>query len=318
MSNVSDRGVIDYTLVEDNKYILIISDNLEWNYSTRQKHGLILQDKINDYIDYIASGQASEANPELRPIIRIIAQYSYSKYCIDFLERVKIQIKNNGDICDLEWTHSSETEQYNDGFSDDYVFETDRIYPRLKKNWAKKPLEEIVLMDTCNSTPDYSNVVMFKVMDSFIYAFLVDMGDEFIYLTYDMLPKDVTPEQLQEIAFNNLSRKVQYRTCQSKRIGIFGILAGGNFEAESICFPEIWEEIAEKLEDDIIISIPTKDIVYYTKLSNKRLRNKMLKMARKMFKKNKKELQYHIFCKDVFIYSRKNKDVIVSSEYSLE
>lgn len=29
MSNVTDRGVIDIALVEDNKYVLIIMDNLE-------------------------------------------------------------------------------------------------------------------------------------------------------------------------------------------------------------------------------------------------------------------------------------------------
>lgn len=29
MSNVTDRGVIDIALVEDNKYVLIIIDNLE-------------------------------------------------------------------------------------------------------------------------------------------------------------------------------------------------------------------------------------------------------------------------------------------------
>lgn len=50
MSNVCDRGVIDITLEEDNKYVLVIIDNLEWNYATRQKHAAVLQDKLNDYL----------------------------------------------------------------------------------------------------------------------------------------------------------------------------------------------------------------------------------------------------------------------------
>ena len=49
MSNVTDRGVIDITLEEDNKYVLIIIDTLEWKFSNRENHGRILQDKINDY-----------------------------------------------------------------------------------------------------------------------------------------------------------------------------------------------------------------------------------------------------------------------------
>lgn len=317
MSNVCDRGVIDITLEEDNKYVLVIIDNLEWNYATRQKHATILQDKINDYLNYIASGQASKAKPELRPVIRIIAQYSYSKYCIDFLERVRSFIKNKDNICDIEWIHNSEGEQFNDGFSDDYVFEPEKIYPRLKKNWAKNPLEEIALMPISEITPGFKNLVMFRVLDSFIGTFVVDIGEEFVYVTYDMLPTDVTPEQLQEIAFDNLAKNVEYKYCESKEPGVFGIIAGGNFEAESICWSGLWEELAEKLNDDIIISIPTKDIVYYTKLNDKKLRNKMFKMANKMWEENQKKTPYLILCKDIFIYSRESKKISVSSEYNL-
>lgn len=53
MSNISDRGVIDYAFVEDNKYVLLIIDTLEWNFSERYTHARALQDKINDYLDYI-------------------------------------------------------------------------------------------------------------------------------------------------------------------------------------------------------------------------------------------------------------------------
>lgn len=69
--------------------------------------------------------------------------------------------------------------------------------------------------------------------------------------------------------------------------------------------------------DDIIISIPTKDIVYYTKLGDKKLRKKMIKMARDMLEKNRKDSPYLIFCKDIFYYSRDSKKVIVSNEDSL-
>ncbi|MDE6953072.1 MAG: hypothetical protein K2P09_04605 [Erysipelotrichales bacterium] len=316
MSNVTDRGVLDITLVEDDKYILVIIDHLEWKYSTRLKHASVLQDKINDYLEYIASGQATKEKPGLRPVIRIIAQYSYSKYCIEFLERIKEYIKNNGNICEIEWTHHSENEEFNDGFSDDYVFEPDRVYPRLKKNWAKKPLEEISLaLETEND--NVSNLVMYRVMDSFIGTFVVDDGDRFIYFTYDMLPENVKLDQLQEIAFDNLSAHVQYESCESKIPGVFCIIAGGDFEAESICYPHIWEEIAEKLGDDIIMSIPTKDIVCYTKLSDKKMCKKMLKMSKKLFKENMKKTPHLIFCKDVFCYLRESKEVIVSSEYKL-
>ena len=146
MSNVRDRGVIDITLEEDGRYVLVILDDMKWEPATRQEHGHILQAKINDYLDYIVSGQAEEAKPGLRPVIRIIAQYSYSKYCIDFLERVRAFIKGKDDICDIEWTHSSEDGPFEDGFSDDFVFDETKIYPRIKKNWAKDPQNQVSLM----------------------------------------------------------------------------------------------------------------------------------------------------------------------------
>lgn len=79
----------------------------------------------------------------------------------------------------------------------------------------------------------------------------------------------------------------------------------------------MWEKLAEKLNDDLIISIPTKDIVYYTKLNDKNLRDKMFKMVNEMWDKNQNETPYLIFCKDIFIYSKKDKNVSVSTEYKL-
>lgn len=313
---VVDRNVLDITLVENNKLYLIICDHLEWNFATRWEHGNILQNKINDYLDYIASGQAKEKNPGLRPVIRIISLYSYSKYCLDFLERVKKFIKEKDDICDIEWTHSESDGPFNDGFSDDYVFNKEKIYPRIKKNFAKDPLKEVSLMPSSGGNyPD--NMVLFRFLDSYIGAFVIDFGDIFTYFTYDMLPENITPEQLQSIAFDNLSKNIKYKWCETKEKGIYGILAGGDFEAESICYPEIWKEIADKLEDDVIISIPTKDIVYYTKLNDKKLRKKMIGMAIKMFDDNINNSPHLVFSKDIFIYSRDKNEITISSKYSL-
>ena len=74
MSDIRDRGVIDITMVEDDKFVLVIIDDIEWTASTRQQHARMLQDKINDYLGYVASGQAQEAKPGLRPVIRVISQ----------------------------------------------------------------------------------------------------------------------------------------------------------------------------------------------------------------------------------------------------
>ena len=317
MSNVRDRGVIDIILVDDGKYVLVILDDMKWEPATRQQHGHILQDKINDYLDYIASGQAEEAKPGLRPVIRIIAQYSYSQFCIDFLERVRAFIKEKDDICDIEWTHSSEDGPFDDGFSDDFVFDETKIYPRIKKNWARDPQNEVSMMPPDASASDYpDNMVMIRVMDSFIGMLVQDMGSVLTYLTYDNLPEGTDVMELWNKAFENLCKDINYRWSESKEPGIYGILAGGDFEAESLYLDGVWKNLADSLGDDLIICVPTKDIVFYTKAGEKKLVKKLLKMAADMFERNQKETPYLLFCKDVFIYDRKKECLEITKKYS--
>ena len=316
MSTFRDRGVIDITLVEDDKYILIILDDMEWEFGTRQDHGHMLQNKINDYLSYISSGQAEEARPGLRPVIRILAQYSYSRYCLDFLERVRAFIRNKGDICDIEWTHSDKDGSFEDGFSDEFVFDERKIYPRIKKNWAKDPLNEVSLMEPYGPAAQYpDNMVMIRFMNSLIGLFVQDVGNAYTYITYDMLPEGTDVAELKKAAFENLFGDITYRSVESKEKGIFGIVTGGNFEAESLCINSIWKELSEDLNDDLLICVPTKDIVYYTKATDKKLRKKMFKMAEDMFERNRKETPQLLFSRDVYVYSREKDSIQISDKF---
>lgn len=317
MSNVRDRGVIDIVLEEGDRHVLVILDDMEWEFGTRQQHGRILQDKINDYLNYIASGQAEQAKPGLRPVIRILAQHSYSRYCIDFLERVRAFIKGKDDICDIEWTHSAEDGPFEDGFSDDFVFDEKKVYPRLKKNWAKDPLQEVAMTAPYGSSANYpDNMVMIRFMDSYIITFVQDVGSMFTYITYDMIPEGTDVLELQKTAFDNLGRDISYRSCKSREEGISGIIAGGDFEAESLCFSSIWKEISDDLQDDVIVCVPTKDIVFYTKANDRKLVKKMLKMAGEMYAGNQAETPHLLFSRDVFIFSRDDGTLRISRKYS--
>lgn len=316
MSNIRDRGVIDITLEESGKYVLIIIDDIKWEFGTRQQHCRMLQNKINDYLNYIASGQAAEANPGLRPVIRVLAQYSYSRYCIDFLERVRSFVKKKDDICDIEWTHSAKDGPFADGFSDDYVFDEKKVYPRIKKNRAANPLEEISMTPPDSSAPDYpENMVMIRIMESFIGMLVQDMGSVLSYITYDMLPEGTDVAALWNRAFENLCQDIQYNSCESKEPGIYGIIAGGDFEAESLCLNNLWKDLAEALNDDLIICVPTKDIVYYTKAGDKSLVKKALSLASDMYATNRKETPYLLFCEYVFIFKRESGTIEISKKY---
>lgn len=330
--SVSDRGVIDtLTFDPDGTPVLYIFDHLQWDCGIRYRHANMLKDKINDYLQFIESGQIAEhlkCEEYSRVVIRIDAKYSYSRYCLDFLERCKKQIKENGSICELEWIHMPSEEnsntEFNDGFSDDHVFEPDKIYPRLKKNWSKKPLEEVTIMapygnfyDDPKDDPEFNNFPMFRIMDSYVIFLMQDVGSTYAYLGYDNIPEGVSVEQLEQKAFDNLHRDVTYRMNESKEPGVYGILAGGDFEAESLCLPGIWEDCSDDLNDDLLIAVPTKDLVFFTKAGDKKAVRKMLDLARNAFESNRSESPYLIFSRDVFYYDRSAKRLEISKKYTI-
>ena len=316
MSTLRDRNVLDLTCVEGDRYVLIIIDDMQWDFGIRTTHARMLQDKINDYIGYIRSGQAQEARPGLRPVIRLLAQYPYSRYCLDFLGRFKEWIESEGGFCDLEWTHDEKDGPFEDGFSDEYVFDDNKIYPRLKKNWSKKPLEEVSLLAV--NEHDYGDMPMFRIWDSYIICLMQDSGSVYSYLTYDALPQGIDVAALRDKAFENLSRDVSFRYEQSKNNKeIFGILCGGNFEAESLLFKGIWTELGEKFDDDLMVVAPTKDMVLFTKAGSRKHCNQLIDMGSEIFERNRKESPNLLFSRDVFMFSRKDEEFRIVPRKSL-
>ena len=305
MSTFRDRNVIDLTCVEENKYILIILDDMQWEFLDRQLHAKMLNEKFSDYWAYITSGQAEQANPGKRPVVRFLAKYSYSRYCLDFFERIRNFVKENGDPCDVEWTHDEQDGPFDDGFSDDFVFDKTKIFPRLKKNWAKDPLNEVSLLAPFAQSPDWpDDLVMQRVLDKYILLYVQDLGRGFTYIRYPMMPEGMTIEQLYDAAFENIIRDIHFEICEMKVPGLYGVACGGDFEAESLALGGIWGQQAERLGDDLIICAPAKDMIIFTKAGDKKLVKKLIKTAEEIFFRNRKESPYLLYTQDVFRYTR--------------
>lgn len=89
--SVENKDVIDIISIdEDGNVILTISDHLEWD--SENEHLLILQDKINAYLESIESEDLYEKYPDARGrniIIRVVALHNPNEEGSEFLERVK-------------------------------------------------------------------------------------------------------------------------------------------------------------------------------------------------------------------------------------
>lgn len=103
--SVLDRNVIDFGHEDDDKVTLCISDHIPWDDEVIDAHLVILQEKINDYLDFISSGQIYEefGGHGKIPNIKVIFCYEPVEKTVQFLEEVKEQINSNG--YELEWLY---------------------------------------------------------------------------------------------------------------------------------------------------------------------------------------------------------------------
>jgi hypothetical protein len=96
--SVENTKVIDVVSIDlDGNAILSISDHLEWD--DKNEHLLILQDKINAYLDAIESGNLYKVFPNAKDrkiIIRIVAMYEPNSDVLIFLKRTEEILKSAG------------------------------------------------------------------------------------------------------------------------------------------------------------------------------------------------------------------------------
>ncbi|OXE96583.1 hypothetical protein BC749_101307 [Flavobacterium araucananum] len=96
--SVEEKNKID--IITTNKQgilVLTISDHLEWD--CMNEHLLILQEKINSYLDFLESGQIYESYPgavDKEIMIQIVFKYLPNRIAQEFLEVVKKFLNEKG------------------------------------------------------------------------------------------------------------------------------------------------------------------------------------------------------------------------------
>ena len=97
-------AVIDFLWKDDvnNRAVLTITDHLDWE--DEGEHLLMLQDKLNHYLEFIEGGQLVEAKPQFKGLpvlIHVAAKHPLSAQAARFYEMVKERIGQFG--CSLEF-----------------------------------------------------------------------------------------------------------------------------------------------------------------------------------------------------------------------
>jgi uncharacterized protein YtpQ (UPF0354 family) len=132
--------------------------------------------------------------------------------------------------------------------------------------------------------------------------YVADMGDSFQVLLEGDLPKNVSKEELHQLSIDNLSRDIEFKL-HDTNFGGHGLIAGGDHEAGSICLPDMWDWLAEHLNDNLIVGIPAKDLVVMVPESDTDKTANLKIFVHEIFKEGER-----LLTKNIFRFNRETKE----------
>lgn len=124
--------------------------------------------------------------------------------------------------------------------------------------------------------------------------YVVKMEDHFNYLFRADLKPGTGPEEVHQLALNNLANHVRYML-EPISDGFFNITTEGMFEAEMILHPTLWQDIAEELNDDLLVSIPDKGSILLARASDLLAVSNLKATAEEQFRNGKRKLSDQYF-----------------------
>jgi len=128
----------------------------------------------------------------------------------------------------------------------------DKVYPWVKTIFTEGGAEGGKEIEV--------DLPMIKFLGDLGIFFVHDKGDSFEFVQRAALPAGMTEEELYEISCQNLARDIDFELTPTN-YGGYGILAGGDHEAGSLCLGFIWDYCAESIGEDLIVAVPAKDMV---------------------------------------------------------
>ena len=139
----------------------------------------------------------------------------------------------------------------------------DKIYP-----WVKESLVDHKALNGKYISDKDTPIISF--VGDLMVIFVIERGeDTYEILKDNMLPTNIDMELLYHTACENLVKNVKF-VIGHTLYGGFCIIADGHHEASSLCFKYIWTMCSEKLEDDLVIMTPAKDMVLFVPASNQK------------------------------------------------
>ncbi len=136
------------------------------------------------------------------------------------------------------------------------------LYPWIKSISHDSPMPAEIIFNK-GSAPIYQ-----EWLENLRIFYAIDQGNQVSLLFDHEIPDGYSINDIHRIAVENLARDVEYGLGRLNFDGGFGLMAGGDYEASSITLNNLWDSIADELQDDLLVGIPTKDLVMFCRYSD--------------------------------------------------
>ena len=100
-----------------------------------------------------------------------------------------------------------------------------------------------------------------------LYAYDNDSGLEIIQES-ELKELKISKDELHEIAMSNYRQLIAKKLNAQNNSEAFWFILDGNLEAGLVLVDEIWDQVEEHLKDEIVICVPSRDVIIATGKSN--------------------------------------------------
>ncbi|RSZ32652.1 MULTISPECIES: hypothetical protein [unclassified Variovorax] len=141
------------------------------------------------------------------------------------------------------------------------------VYPRIKHVGfleSMRPMLEQV--EARGGDREAHAPVAYPLADGsdLLVTFAVDTPAQFVTLTGEgMVETGLDPQSMYELAIDNMLLLVAPNV-GTRDFGLYkALVAGDGFEACMLLLPDLWEQLAQEFEGELIAVVPSRDAVYF-------------------------------------------------------
>ncbi|HEX7864579.1 MAG TPA: hypothetical protein VF555_06495 [Variovorax sp.] len=141
------------------------------------------------------------------------------------------------------------------------------VYPRIKHVDFLESMQPVLEQIEARGGDREAHVPVaypFAADSDLLVTFAVDTPAQFVTLTGEgMVETGLDPQSMYELAIDNMLHLVASNV-GTRDFGLYkALVAGDGFEACMLLLPDLWEQLAQGFEGELIAVVPSRDVVYF-------------------------------------------------------